>query len=78
MITNSSAQDYTQQNLPEGAKARIEIRKGDINYGLCNDIQFSLDSNQLAVASSTKEILNDIPLELTVNNEIRIYTVGGP
>ena len=39
------AQDYTQLQLPEGAKARIG--KGDIN-----DIKFSSDGNLVAVAGS--------------------------
>ena len=39
------AQDYTQLQLPEGAKARIG--KGDIN-----DIKFSPDGNLVAVAGS--------------------------
>ena len=42
---NTFAQDYTQWNLPEGAKARLG--KGSIN-----EIQFSPDGTRLAVASS--------------------------
>ena len=41
----SSAQDYTQWALPEGAKARIG--KGEIN-----DIRYSPDGTLLAVAGS--------------------------
>ena len=43
---NVSAQDYTQWNLPEGAKARLG--KGTIT----GDIQYSPDSSLLAVPSS--------------------------
>ena len=42
---NTSAQDYTQWELPEGAKARLG--KGEIY-----DIQYSPDGTRLAVASS--------------------------
>ena len=45
MKTNHFVQNYTQENLPEGAKVRLG--KGSIN-----DIQFSPDNTQLAVASS--------------------------
>ena len=41
---NSFAQDYTQLNLPEGAKA--QLGKGSIN-----EIQYSPDGTRLAVAS---------------------------
>ena len=44
-ITNSVAQDYTQWHLPDGAKMRLG--KGEIN-----DIKFSADGTQLAVATS--------------------------
>ena len=40
-----NSQDYTRWNLPEGAKVRLVP-------GTINDIQFSPDSTQLAVASS--------------------------
>ena len=60
-ITNS-----TQYNLPEGAKARIEIGAGDVNYWRCNAIQFSPDGTQLAVASSTWT-------QTSTNNKIQIY-----
>ena len=43
--TNSLAQDYTQWNLPEGAKARLG--KGQIS-----EIAYSPDGTRLAVASS--------------------------
>ena len=43
---NVSAQDYTQWNLPEGAKARLG--KGTIT----GDIQYSPDGSLLAVPSS--------------------------
>ena len=45
MKTNHSTRDYTLSNLPEGAKARL-------GKGAVNDIQFSPDGTQLAVASS--------------------------
>jgi len=44
-LSTSFAQDYTQWALPEGAKARLG--KGDMN-----DIAYSPDGTQLAVASS--------------------------
>ena len=45
MKTNRSTQDYTRWNLPGGAKVRLIP-------GAINDIQFSPDGTQLAVASS--------------------------
>ena len=45
MNTSQATQDYTKWNLPEGAKARLIP-------GVINDIQFSPDGTQLAVASS--------------------------
>ena len=42
---NTLAIDYTQWNLPEGAKARL-------GKGAINDIQFSPDGTRLAVGSS--------------------------
>ena len=42
---NTSAQDYTQLSLPEGAKARL-------GKGRIGEIQYSPDGTQLAVASS--------------------------
>ena len=45
MKTSQSTQDYTQSNLPDGARARF-------GKGAINDIQFSPDGNRLAVASS--------------------------
>ena len=44
-LSNVSAQDYTQLQLPEGAKARI-------GKGTINDIKFSPDGNWVAVAGS--------------------------
>ena len=45
MKTNHFTQDYTQWNLPKGARARL-------GKGAINDIQFSPDGTRLAVASS--------------------------
>ena len=44
-LTNPLAQDYTQLNLPEGAKARL-------GKGVITDMQLSTDGTRLAVASS--------------------------
>ena len=44
-LSNVTAQDYTQLQLPEGAKARI-------GKGTINDIKFSPDGNWVAVAGS--------------------------
>ena len=52
-LTNTLAQDYTQRNLPEGAKARLG--KGGIN-----DIQLSPDNTCLAIASSIGIWLYDV------------------
>ncbi len=52
-ITNSIADDYTQMNLPEGAIARFG--KGEID-----DIQYSPDGSQLAVATSIGIWIYDI------------------
>ena len=45
MKTNRPIQGYTRWNLPEGAKTRL-------GTGAINEIQFSPDGNQLAIASS--------------------------
>ena len=52
-LTNTLAQDYTQLNLPEGAKARL-------GKGVINDIQLSSDNTRLAIASSIGVWLYDI------------------
>ena len=44
-VPNTSAQDYTQWSLPEGAKARL-------GKGWISEIQYSPDGTRLAVASS--------------------------
>ncbi len=52
-LTKTFAQDYTQLNLPEGAKARL-------GKGVINDIQLSSDNTRLAIASSIGVWLYDI------------------
>ncbi len=52
-LTKTFAQDYTQLNLPEGAKARL-------GKGVINDIQLSSDNTRLAVASSIGVWLYDV------------------
>ena len=52
-LKNIPAQDYTQHNLPEGAKARLG--KGEIN-----DIQLLSDNTRLAIASSIGVWLYDL------------------
>ncbi len=52
-LTKTFAQDYTQLNLPEGAKARL-------GKGVINDIQLSSDNTRLAVASSIGVWLYDL------------------
>ena len=44
---SSFSQDYTQWNLPDGAKARI-------GKGRINEIAYSPDGTQLAVATSKR------------------------
>ena len=44
-LSNMAANDYTQWNLPEGAKARL-------GKGWINSISFSQDGTRIAVASS--------------------------
>ena len=44
-LSNTFAQDYTQWNLPEGAKVRL-------GKGRINEIQYSPDGTRLAVAST--------------------------
>ena len=44
-LTNTFAEDYTQRNLPEGAKARL-------GKGVITDVQLSTNGTLLAVASS--------------------------
>ncbi|MCY3742490.1 MAG: WD40 repeat domain-containing protein [Candidatus Poribacteria bacterium] len=50
---NTFAQDYTQLNLPEGAKARL-------GKGVITDIQLSVNGKYLAVASSIGVWLYDV------------------
>ncbi|MDE0635083.1 MAG: WD40 repeat domain-containing protein [Candidatus Poribacteria bacterium] len=52
-LSNTFAQDYTQLNLPEGAKARL-------GKGVLNDMQISPDNTKLAIASSIGVWLYDI------------------
>ena len=52
-LTNAFAQDYTQLNLPEGAKARL-------GKGVIMDMQLSTDGTRLAVASSIGVWLYDV------------------
>ncbi len=52
-LTNIFAQDSTQHNLPEGAKARL-------GKGAINDIQLSSDNTRLAVASTIGVWLYDL------------------
>jgi len=52
-LTNTFAQDYTQLNLPKGAKARL-------GKGVITDIQLSVNGKYLAVASSISVWLYDI------------------
>lgn len=52
-LTNTSAEDYTQRNLPEGAKARL-------GKGVITDVQLSADGTRLAVASSIGVWLYDV------------------
>ena len=52
-LPNTFAQDYTQRNLPEGAKARL-------GKGVIADIQLSTDGTRLAVASSIGVWLYDV------------------
>ena len=53
LTANTFAQDFTQSDLPEGAKARLD--KGTI----INEIAYSPDSKYLAVASGTEIWLYD-------------------
>jgi WD40 repeat protein len=71
MKTTNFTPNYTQRNLPEGAKARIEIGEGDVNYWRCNAIQFSSNGTRLAI------LLNSWTQTSTIN-EIRIYNVSDP
>lgn len=52
-LTDTFAQDYTQLNLPEGAKARLE-------KGVISDIQLSPDNTRLAITSSIGIWLYDV------------------
>ncbi len=52
-LTKTFAQDYTQLNLPEGAKVRL-------GKGVINDIQLSSDNTRLAIASSIGVWLYDL------------------
>ena len=52
-ITNVFAQDYTQLHLPQGAKARL-------GKGWINDIKFSPDGDQLAVATTIGVWIYDV------------------
>ena len=50
---NTFAEDYTQRNLPEGAKARL-------GKGVITDVQMSTDGTLLAIASSIGVWLYDV------------------
>ncbi|MDE0087718.1 MAG: hypothetical protein OXU23_18490 [Candidatus Poribacteria bacterium] len=52
-LLTTFAQDYTQLNLPEGAKARL-------GKGVLNDMQISPDGTKLAIASSIGVWLYDV------------------
>ena len=52
-LTKILAEDYTQYDLPQGAKARL-------GKGVINDIQFSSDNTRLAIASSIGVWLYDL------------------
>ena len=52
-LTNTFAQDYTQLNLPKGAKARL-------GKGVITDMQLSVKGKYLAVASSIGVWLYDV------------------
>lgn len=52
-LPNTFAQDYTQLNLPEGAKARL-------GKGVINDMHISPDGTRLAIASSIGVWLYDV------------------
>ena len=52
-LTNTFAEDYTQHNLPKGAKARL-------GKGVITDMQLSDDGTRLAVASSIGVWLYDV------------------
>ena len=46
-LTNTFAQDYTQLNLPEGAKARL-------GKGVIIDMRLSPDNDRLAISSTMR------------------------
>ena len=52
-LSNTFAQNYTQRNLPEGAKARL-------GKGVISDIQLSPDNTRLAITSSIGIWLYDV------------------
>ena len=52
-LTNTFAQDYTQLNLPKGAKARL-------GKGVITDMQLSVNGKYLAIASSIGVWLYDV------------------
>lgn len=62
-LTNTFAQDYTQRNLPEGAKARL-------GKGVISDIQLSPDNTRLAIASSAGVWLYDV----NTSSEIALFS----
>ena len=53
LLINTFAEDYTQHNLPEGAKARL-------GKGVITDMQLSIDGTRLAIASSIGVWLYDV------------------
>ena len=61
------AQDYTQFNLPEGAKARFGRGKG-------NDIAYSPDGNRLAVATNIGIWIYDVHTGATL--DVMLQTNG--
>ena len=61
-LPNTFAQDYTQLDLPEGAKARL-------GKGVITDMQISPDNTRLAIASSAGIWLYDV----NTGNEIVLF-----
>jgi len=65
-LPNTYAQDYTQLNLPEGAKARL-------GKGMITDIRLSPDSSRLVISTSAGIWLYDVSVRAQITPLIKFY-----
>ena len=66
---NTFAQDYTQLNLPEGAKALL-------SKGTINEIAYSLDGTRLAVATREMPTATEVKQWLSAAQRLNLTDAG--